>query len=354
MKRIVLTGGGTAGHVTPNIALIARLKKEGWDIHYIGTYQGIEKGLIEQTGIPYHGISSGKLRRYFDVKNLTDPFRVLWGMKEATALVKKLKPNVIFSKGGFVAVPVILGGWINRVPTIIHESDMTPGLANKLAIPFASKICANFPETLQYLPKDKGILTGTPIRQEIFKGSGQRGRDLCGFDAQKPVILVMGGSLGSVKINTCVRSALPILLEPFQIIHLCGKGNIDETLQGIKGYKQFEYVSEELPDLFASSDLVISRAGANSISEFLALKKPHVLIPLSAKASRGDQILNALSFENQGFGKVLLEEDMEVETLIQTVIDVYKNRHAYIHTMDQSKVADGIEEVMKLLREYQS
>ena len=152
MKRIILTGGGTAGHVTPNIALIPGLRERGYDIHYIGSYNGIEKELISQMGIPYHGISSGKLRRYFSVQNFTDPFRVLKGFAEAKKIIKSLKPDVIFSKGGFVSVPVVVAGKQCKVPTIIHESDMTPGLANKLAIPSASKVCCNFPETLDYLP----------------------------------------------------------------------------------------------------------------------------------------------------------------------------------------------------------
>ena len=171
MKRIILTGGGTAGHVTPNIALLPRLKELGYDIHYIGSYTGIEKELIEQFHIPYHGISSGKLRRYFSMQNFTDPFRVLKGFGEANRLIKTLKPDVIFSKGGFVSVPVVLAGKKCHVPTIIHESDMTPGLANKLSIPSATKVCCNFPETLKYLPADKAVLTGSPIRRELLKGN---------------------------------------------------------------------------------------------------------------------------------------------------------------------------------------
>ena len=310
MKRIILTGGGTAGHVTPNIALLPRLRELGYDIHYIGSYNGIEKELIEPFGIPYHGISSGKLRRYFSVQNFTDPFRVLKGFREARVLIKDLKPDVIFSKGGFVSVPVVLAGKRSKVPVIIHESDMTPGLANKIAIPSAAKVCCNFPETLENLPKDKAVLTGSPIRQELLSGNKIAAMDLCGFTADKPVILVIGGSLGSVVVNKAVREALPDLLKDFQIIHLCGKGKMDESLSGTKGYCQFEYIKDELRDIFALADVVISRAGANAICELLALRKPNLLIPLSAKASRGDQILNARSFERQGFSLVLEEEEL--------------------------------------------
>ena len=182
MKKIILTGGGTAGHVTPNLALLPSLKEADYEIHYIGSYNGIERKLIENAGIPYDGISSGKLRRYFDLKNFSDPVRVLKGYAEARKLIKKYKPDVVFSKGGFVSVPVVLAAKHYKVPVIIHESDMTPGLANKICIPSAKKVCCNFPETLEYLPKDKAVLTGSPIRQELLQGdrlSGLKYAHLC-------------------------------------------------------------------------------------------------------------------------------------------------------------------------------
>lgn len=351
MKRIILTGGGTAGHVTPNIALIPRLKEMGYDIQYIGSYNGIEKDLIEPFHIPYHGISSGKLRRYFSVQNFTDPFRVLKGLGEARKLIRDLKPDVIFSKGGFVSVPVVLAGKSAKVPVIIHESDMTPGLANKIALPSATKVCCNFPETLEHLPKDKALLTGSPIRQELLSGNRISAMDLCGFSADKPVILVIGGSLGSVAVNTAVRAALPELLERFQIVHLCGKGKLDESLTNTKGYKQFEYISNELRDIFALSDLVISRAGANAICELLALRKPNLLIPLSANASRGDQILNARSFERQGFSVVLEEEEVTKESLLDAVSSLYENRASYMDAMRDSGQQDSINTIVRLIEE---
>lgn len=182
MKHIVLTGGGTAGHVTPNIAMIPRLKELGYQISYIGSYEGIEKKLIEELGIPYYGISSGKLRRYFDVKNFTDPFKVMKGFLEANKLMKQLKPDVVFSKGGFVTVPVVIAAKQEKIPTFIHESDMTPGLANKLSIPFATKVCCNFPETVEHLPASKAVLTGTPIRQELLSGNPDRAMEIHGTD----------------------------------------------------------------------------------------------------------------------------------------------------------------------------
>ena len=336
MKRIILTGGGTAGHVTPNIALLPRLKELQYDIHYIGSYNGIEKELIEQFGIPYHGIATGKLRRYFSVQNFTDPFRVLKGLGDARKLVKILKPDVIFSKGGFVSVPVVLAGKSCHVPSIIHESDMTPGLANKLSFSAATKICCNFPETLRYLPEGKAVLTGSPIRQELLTGDKFKAREFLGFTSDKPVILIIGGSLGAVAVNNAVRAILPQLLKKYQVIHLCGKGRLDPTLNHLDGYMQYEYIKDELKDLFAMADVVISRAGANAICELLALHKPNILIPLPASASRGDQILNARSFERQGFSVVLEEETMTNESLLATVDQVYENRQKYIDAMKQS------------------
>ena len=354
MKRIILTGGGTAGHVTPNIALIPKLKELGYDIQYIGSYEGIEKELIEPFGIPYHGISSGKLRRYFSVQNFTDPFRVIKGFGEARKLIKDLKPDVIFSKGGFVSVPVVLAGKKCKVPVIIHESDMTPGFANKIAIPSASKVCCNFPETLENLPKGKAVLTGSPIRQELLSGNKIAAMDMCGFTADKPVILVIGGSLGSVIVNNAVREALPELLNHFQIIHLCGKGKTDESLKNTKGYCQFEYIKNELRDIFALADIVISRAGANAICELLALRKPNLLIPLSAKASRGDQILNARSFERQGFSLVIEEEELSKDSLLQAVQNLYDNRSTFMDAMRSSGQQDSIDTIIGLIEEAAS
>lgn len=349
MKRIILTGGGTAGHVTPNIALLPELKNHNYEVHYIGSYDGIEKKLIEEFHVPYHGIASGKLRRYFDPKNFTDPFKVIKGYRQAVKLMKKLKPDVVFSKGGFVSVPVVLAAKHCKVPTIIHESDMTPGLANKICIPCATKVCANFPETVKALPEGKTVLTGTPIRKELFSGNKLLGLEFCGFTLDKPVILVIGGSLGSVVVNEAVRSILPQLLKKFQIIHLCGKDKVDESLVGTKGYVQFEYIKKELSDLMDAADMVISRAGANAICEILALRKPNILIPLSAAASRGDQILNAGSFEKQGFSYVIKEEELTGPALENAVESVYKKRSSYIDAMTKSKLNNSIETIIDLI-----
>ena len=351
MKTIILTGGGTAGHVTPNLALIPSLKAAGYDIRYIGSYNGMERKLIENARIPYDGISSGKLRRYFDLKNFSDPFRVLKGYAEALKLLKKYKPDVLFSKGGFVAVPVVLAARHYHIPTIIHESDMTPGLANKLCIPSAKWVCCNFPETLKYLPGEKAVLTGSPIREELLQGDRLAGLQYTNLSAAKPIILVIGGSLGSVKVNGAVRSILPKLLEQFQVIHICGKGNLDESLIGTSGYVQYEYVDSPLKHLFAAADLIVSRAGANSICEILALRKPNVLIPLSAAASRGDQILNANSFAKQGYSTVLEEEQVTDSTLSEAIYNTYENRRTFIENMEKSHLNNAVDTIMKLIND---
>ncbi len=351
-KKIVLTGGGTAGHVTPNLALVGGLKERGYEISYIGSYEGIEKSLVQAQGIPYYGISSGKLRRYFDLQNFTDPARVVKGLVEARSLLHTIAPDIVFSKGGYVSVPVVLAAHGLKIPVIIHESDMTPGLANKLSFSSASAVCCNFPETIPYLPKGKAVLTGSPIRRELLKGERKRGLDFCGFNTDKPVLLIIGGSLGSVAVNTAVRSVLPGLLENFQVLHLCGKGNLDPELEGTKGYAQYEYISEELPDLFAASDLVISRAGANAICELLELRKPSILIPLPASASRGDQLLNAKSFAKQGYSIVLEEETITPEVLLETVRRMWKDREIYIRNMAAGEASDAVQKILDLIDRY--
>lgn len=351
MKRIILTGGGTAGHVTPNIALLPTLKKLGYDISYIGSYNGIEKTLIEEQGIAYYGISSGKLRRYLDIKNFTDPIRVLKGYGEAKKLMKALKPDIVFSKGGFVSVPVVFAARHRHIPVIIHESDMTPGLANKLSIPSASKVCCNFPETIPHLPEGKAVLSGSPIRAELKTGQKKAGLSFAGLSGHNPVILIIGGSQGAQAINQAVRAALPEFLKDFQLIHICGKGNIDPNLASLTGYSQFEYVKDELKDVFAASDIIISRAGANSICEILSLQKPNILIPLSRAASRGDQILNAKSYERQGFSKVIEEETLTKESLLSAVKEVYHNRKKYMDAMAGSSHSDGVQIITSLIEE---
>lgn len=347
--KIVMTGGGTAGHVTPNLALIPGLKEKGFDVVYIGSKKGIEKEIVKANNIPYYEISSGKLRRYFDFKNISDPFKVIKGVFDAGRVLSKEKPDVVFSKGGFVAVPVVIAASIRRIPVVAHESDITPGLANKLSSPFCNKLCVTFKESLKYVKGNKGVLTGSPIRKEILEGSKEKALKICGFSGEKEVIFIMGGSLGSKVINDVVRDNLKELLESYDIIHICGKGNIDEKYNKYKNYKQFEYVREELPDLMNLADYIISRAGANSIFEFLALKKPTLLIPLSQKASRGDQILNANSFKKEGYSLVLQEEDINKETFLGKVKELKTKKNMLISNMEKNKGKIGNDAVIEVI-----
>jgi len=348
--RIILTGGGTAGHITPNIALVPELTKAGFEVHYIGTKAGMERQLTAPLGIAYHGIHAGKLRRYLDFKNLTDLFQIIRGFSEALALIGKVKPQVVFSKGGFVSSPVVWAAWIYRIPAVIHESDITPGLANRLSIPFATKICYTFPETKSYLPPSKGILTGLPVRKNLLQGDAALGRRICGFKDDKPVLMVIGGSQGSETLNKAIRSILDQISAKFNLCHLCGKNGFDPALNQLSGYKQFDYVDADLPHLMALSDLVVSRAGATTLFELLALKKPHLLIPLSKQASRGDQILNARSFEKQGFSMVLPEEDLNPESLLSSINSLSSSQTKYLEAMESNQAGNGVQAIIAVIK----
>lgn len=340
-KMIVLTGGGTAGHVTPNLALYPELIRRGYEVEYIGSKDGMEKELVTAAGIPYHGISTGKLRRYFDVQNFTDPFRVVSGISQAKKLLKSIRPAAVFAKGGFVSVPVALAAHQLHIPLVLHESDLTPGLANRIMTRWADCICTTFPEAAQSAGK-KGVHTGTPLRAELFAGNKARGLARCGFAPGKPVLLVTGGSLGAVAINEALRAALPKITSRFQVIHLCGKGKRDASLDNTDGYVQCEYAADELKDYLAGADLVLSRAGSNAISEFLALKKPMLLIPLPLTASRGDQILNAQSYEKQGFARVLPQEKLTPDSLYDALVDTYARRQQTVKTMGAARQSNAV------------
>lgn len=350
--KIVFTGGGTAGHVTPNVALISELKKEGWDIDYLGTKNSVEQEIISDINVPFHSVNSGKLRRYFSWKNFIDPIKILFGIAQSTWKLFKLKPDIVFSKGGFVAFPVVVGAWLNRIPVVVHESDMSPGLANRLCFPFASKICLTFEPALKFI-KSKTLIevTGTPIRAQLLEGSKIKGLEYCKFNSKKPCLLVVGGSLGSQKINDCVRAALLELLQSYQIIHICGKGNFSDEQQDQTGYFQVEYAKEELADLFAAADIVISRAGANALYEILAFKKPHILIPLSKKASRGDQIQNAKYFKAKGISSVIVEEKLSKKHLLEALQNLQPEINNKIAAMEALAIESGTQPILKVIHE---
>jgi UDP-N-acetylglucosamine--N-acetylmuramyl-(pentapeptide) pyrophosphoryl-undecaprenol N-acetylglucosamine transferase len=345
-KTIVFTGGGSAGHVTPNIAIINELDPKKWDIKYIGSKKGIEKEIIKKLDIPYYQISSGKLRRYIDFENIIDLFRVVKGCFEARSILKKLRPHIVFSKGGFVSVPVIVAARSLKIPIYIHESDMTPGLANKISQRFATKIFTSFEETKKFFPEDLTMVIGSPIRNEILNGSPEKGRAILGFNTKLPILMVMGGSLGAKKINETVRESIKELTSQYQIVHLCGKGNIDKSLIGIQNYYQFEYVHDELPDILAAADTVITRGGSNAIFEFLALKIPMLIIPLSKQQSRGDQILNAKSFEEKGYSLTLEEENLNDKTLKDYLVELEKNRESFKTKMESSEQGHAINMIL--------
>ncbi|MGE7712916.1 UDP-N-acetylglucosamine-N-acetylmuramylpentapeptide N-acetylglucosamine transferase [Priestia megaterium] len=339
---IVFTGGGTAGHVTPNIAIMKELDSEKWDIHYVGSHNGIEKELITKLNIPYHAISSGKLRRYVDMENVKDVFRVAKGVGDARRVLKKLKPSLVFSKGGFVTVPVVMAAKSLNIPVFIHESDLTPGLANKIAQKFATKIFTSFDEAANYFPKEKVQVVGSPIRKELFSGSAANGESWLRFYDKRPILTIMGGSLGARRINEIVRESLPELQKKFQIVHLCGKGNVDTSLEKESGYRQLEYVNEQLPDVLAATDYVITRGGSNAIFEFLALHKPMMIIPLSKAQSRGDQILNAQSFKKKGYCMVVEEEQLTKEVFLREVNELQQQASTMKRTMREATKTDAI------------
>jgi len=354
-RKIIMTGGGSAGHVTPNLALVPKLLELGYEIQYIGTKNGIESDIIKNANIRYHVISSGKLRRYFDIKNFTDPFKVLKGVFQAIRIIRKERPNVVFSKGGFVSVPVVIAAHFCKVPAIAHESDITPGLANKLTAPYCRKICVTFPESIENIKGNKAVLTGTPIRRELFNGQKALGIKFCKFnDLSKPILFVIGGSLGAKVINDTVRNCLGTLLSKYNVIHICGKGNLDASLSKTKGYAQFEYVNKELPDLMNAADFVISRAGANVIFELLALRKPNILIPLSKKSSRGDQILNAASFKKNGYSLIIEEEELNEKLLMKSLQQLNIDKQKYITAMNVSPVKNGVDNIINIIVKYSS
>lgn len=348
-KKIILTGGGSAGHVTPNLALVPRLRKDGFQIKYIGTKDGIEKEIIGRAGLPYYAISAGKLRRYFSFKNFTDPFRIARGYFQAKKILKVEKPDVVFSKGGFVTVPVVFAAKKRGIPVVLHESDYTPGLANKLAIPRATKVCVSFEAAAKEIPSGKCVITGAPVRSELFAGDRNTGLKLLEFGSDKPTLLIMGGSLGAAAVNDAVDHIIHQLLEQFNVVHIRGEGKLNEDLANLPGYKQFEYITDELPHVFAAADLMLSRAGANAIFEILALNIPALLVPLPLEASRGDQILNARYFEDKGFSLVLQQNDITDETLYNRILEVRDQSPVLKENMKNSGISNGTDNVISVI-----
>lgn len=349
-KSIIFTGGGTTGHVSVNLAIVPKFIEDGWKVYYIGSKKGIEKQLIAQIdGIQYLTIDTGKLRRYVDWENVTDAFRVVSGIFQSYSLIKKIKPNIIFSKGGFVSPPVAIGGWLNNVPVVLHESDLTPGLANKMSMPFVRKVCITFDSSKKYVPKEKVHYIGAIIRDSLKLGTKERGLKFLGFSKEKPVILIMGGSLGARHLNLAIRTNLKSLLSEFQLVHICGKGNIESSIK-VDGYKQIEYLNDELADVIAASELVVSRAGSNAIFEFLYFRKPMVLVPLPKASSRGDQILNAQEFKSKGYCEIVADVDIDKSIFVNTIYKVFNDKNKYIEAMKKTKISNNLKELYSLIR----
>ncbi|MED0938859.1 undecaprenyldiphospho-muramoylpentapeptide beta-N-acetylglucosaminyltransferase [Bacillus mobilis] len=349
-KKILFTGGGTAGHVMINMVLIPKFMEKGWGVEYIGSQNGIEKLLVQN--VKYNSISTGKLRRYWDWENFKDPFKIIKGCIQSYKLMKRIKPDVIFSAGGFVSVPVVIGAWMNKVPVIIREPDSTLGLANKIALPFTTKLCTTFPQTGENVSNEKKVYVGPIVREEIERGNVLRGRSYCKFQQDKPVLLIMGGSQGAQWINNMVRKSLETLLLNFNIVHMCGKGKVDSSI-GMEGYMQFEYIGEELPHILNMASVVVSRAGSTAISELLFLKKPMLLIPLTNSSSRGDQVLNAEYFSRQGYAEVILQDKVSMNVFIHVVNKLYTNKERYIQNMTgYTKTNDeGIHQLIDIINE---
>jgi UDP-N-acetylglucosamine--N-acetylmuramyl-(pentapeptide) pyrophosphoryl-undecaprenol N-acetylglucosamine transferase len=350
--KIVFAGGGTSGHVVPNLALIEELTARGWQAHYLGTADGIEAKLVRRADIPFVEIHAGKLRRYWNWKTLAAPGLTLLGTGEATAALRRLRPSVVFSKGGFAAFPVSVAAWLTRIPLILHESDLTPGLATRLALPFATHVCTAFPETARRIGNRKPVtVTGTPMPRSVQLASAERAVERFKLAGHRPTLLVFGGSLGSMKINAAVRDALPTLLQSFEVVHICGPGRFEPRMVDVSGYLQLEYVHEGFHDLMARSEIVVSRGGANTLEEIQALKKPHVIVPLGTSASRGDQIVNARFFARRFGGVVLADEELDPITLVEAITRASQSAAEVRQRLEEHAITDAVQRIVQLIEE---
>lgn len=357
---IVLTGGGTAGHIWPHFALFdhpnsplhGAFQNGKLDVHYFGSHTGLEHDLIK-TVMPswhYHSIATGKLRRYFSIQNFFDPLRVLVGCWQAFWLLKKIKPFVVFSKGGFVSAPVVWAAWLNRIPVVIHESDATPALATKLTLPFCHKILCSFSETIQHLPKifqKKAIETGLPLRASLFGIAKADGRRFFDFENDKPVILVFGGSLGARGLNANIETVLPKLCEEYNILHITGRGHRNTFKHS--NYRQFEFLKEDMKFAYGASDIAICRAGASSIFELACAGIPMILIPLGLHASRGDQIINAKIFVEKGWAQSFDENAFTGEVILNAIKDTLNTLETKKTLLNNSVISDSANKIANIL-----
>lgn len=345
MKKIVLTGGGTGGHIYPHLAILNELKKNFTPV-YIGSYNGMEKDIMSKI-MPYFSVSTAKLKRKLTLQNILIPFLLLKGFFQARKILKKERPSIIFSKGGFVAVPVVLAGRSLKIPTITHESDITLGLANKLMKNLCQVVCTTFETTATSLKN--GVWTGSPVREEIFKGNAKNIFEKYKINSLKPTITIFGGSLGSLTINKAIWKNVNALTNKYNILHIVGKNNLNSEIN-INNYIQVEYASN-IQDFFSASDMVITRGGSNAIWELFAIKKPMLIIPLKKGESRGDQILNAQYFKKMGYATVLYEENLNTLSLNNSIEQTLKNKQKLVQTMNK-KFVNGTQKIIEQILKY--
>ena len=351
-RHVLFTGGGSAGHVVPSLPLIGYFANAGSRISYVGSREGPERSLVAPLGVSFFAIRSGKLRRYWSWRNFTDVLWIVVGILQAVVLMGRLRPSVVFSKGGYAAFPVVVAAWLWRIPVVAHESDLTPGLANRLSLPFVAAVCTTFAVT-EFPVKNRPVIhTGTPLRGELMRGDAERGRAILGAPRDRPVVVVFGGSLGADALNRIVRQALDRLLEFATVVHVCGPARTEASLAHVPGYHQFEYVGAQWGDLLAAADVVVSRAGANSLYELVALGKPHLLVPLSRSASRGDQISNAQYARSRGWSRVIAEEALDAEGLDAQVRSIYAERAQLMQVLSGAGLGDGTQAVADVIARY--
>lgn len=352
MKKLLVTGGGSGGHVTPALAVMTEVHAAGWSVVYVGSNSGLEESLVtplvSATGVRYHSIASGKLRRYFSWKNVSDALFVVLGCVQALWVVGRERPTVVFSKGGFVAFPVVLAAWLWRIPVVAHESDATQGLANKLSAPFVRTLCTSFPDTDIGDFRGRVVFTGAPIRAELLAGDAARGRAELGVPAERNVLLVTGGSLGAQALNAAVLAALDELTRDGEwfVVHICGSGKVTEvTGPAAAHYRAYEFVSAGWADMLAAADLVITRAGANTLFELLSLGKPNLLVPLPKQGSRGDQLDNAAYAQRNGYSQVLPQEALTPATLVAAVASMTAELAEWRAAVAQFSKANGAAQI---------
>ena len=335
--------------MTPSFAIIRHFLSLGWEVHYVGSTTGMEEALVAPLHVSFHSIPTGKLRRYVSLENLLDVFRVLMGIWSAFWLCRRLRPRVVFSKGGYVSFPLVVGAWLNRAPVIAHESDLTPGLANRMSYPFVRRICVTFEQTRRHLGSERAVHTGTPVREELLNGDAAAGRRLLGFDDRTPIVLFVGGSLGAMRLNDVVREALLRLTRDYQVVHIVGGGNLDIELNATPRYRQYEYLTDQYADVVAAADMVVSRAGANSVYELVVLAKPHVLVPLPRRASRGDQIENAEHTRGRGWSDVIADEALTAEGLLDALQDLMGHLDERRRLLEQFEAPRSVALITSLL-----